>query len=1109
MTLLNRQLFAETYLRDLQAERAAAARDDAVDACHQIIAEWREVYPALTETDALSAYLGHCFSALGFAYDPCPDPTHFVLYGDEARSQPLGICLAVTDEQIGRMTKGRHYQVQLIKLLREWKLTWGIVTNGRDWRLCYAKASAVYEVYLQANLDVALDRQSAEFAPFYHFFSRAAFELANGEQRLDAMLAKSEKQTQAIERHLKSRVEGVLQSLCLGFVADASAATFSRDQLDEVYRNAIYLLYRVLFLFYAEARELLPVSDPAYSDHSLAAIVELARQRQAQGEKQADPYALWKRLSHLCVVVDEGAETLNLRPYNGGLFSDQENPYLRAHKLTDDYLAPAIFDLAFVESHAAPELIDYRDLSVRHLGTLYEGMLEYRLNLVQDEPVVLRESKGKRAYIRQSDAAPIKRGETIMKIGEAYFADDRGERKSSGSFYTPEDVVQYNVANTVVPKLQERVAALLAQLVDLQRERAIAVTDAERERIERYADQCVLETIEQLILTIKVLDLAMGSAHFLVAAGQAMTNFIVELLNSTDWPNDALSTDPLFWKRRVVERCLYGVDLNPLSHELAKLALWLSSASEGKPLTFLDHHLKVGNSLYGAPLARLSTLPGAKPAPTGKQPQGADMFQAEFHKTIQHVLAELAKITGVDSDRIEDVKAKGEANRAAEASAQRLRDLAHVWLATLFGLQNDDDKPIDDGQYFDLLQAVVRDVTPEEWELYVAETPLLCRAHAIANERANRFFHWELEFADAVIDGVCQFDVILANPPYVGTPPNRAITYLYQTAKCGDLYAWMFERALKIANAMCAIGMIVPLSVMFSRQFKPLRKAILQRNGVAFLAAFDNNPASVFGLSDTRNSQRACNILMKGSTSSVVRVNTTNLLRWTADERPYLLSNLRYADVTPFANEANFPKLGDPILAEFWSEFRKSNRTLNDVCKSILSESVKDNEAAWFLIVPRAVRYFLSAFPVRINRNKVLTLTFHNQHDRDLAAVLINSDIHYWYWLTYGDGFVTNVDIVAKFPVPELPESEVRDYASRLFDALDECVTYHNKLGERIPNYNFNRRMDILLDIDEWIVKHSAPSLVLSRTAFAQYKSVSFLQPLNLSLLQDERRVGG
>jgi hypothetical protein len=239
--------------------------------------------------------------------------------------------------------------------------------------------------------------------------------------------------------------------LCLGFVNDEAATSYDREKLDEIYNNTIYLLYRILFLFYAEARILLPIDRADYREASLAAMVEDAYQRQVQGVQNPDRFALWKRLTRLFVIVDDGSEPFGVRPYNGGLFSDRERPYLYHHHIADEYLAPALFDLAYVIGKGAPQLvpqlIDYRDLSVHHLGTLYEGMLEYKLNIVDTEPVVVRENGGKRIYIPQSAAGPIHRGETILKVGEVYFADDKGERKSNGSYYTPEDVVQYIVSN--------------------------------------------------------------------------------------------------------------------------------------------------------------------------------------------------------------------------------------------------------------------------------------------------------------------------------------------------------------------------------------------------------------------------------------------------------------------------------------------------------------------------------------------------------------------------------------------------------------------------------------------------------------------------------------
>ena len=155
---------------------------------------------------------------------------------------------------------------------------------------------------------------------------------------------------------------------------------------------------------------------------SLTSIIEHARRRQVAGVQNPDPYSLWKRLTRLFVIVDDGDASVGVQAYNGGLFSDTEKPYLLQHKMGDAYLAPALFALGFVAGKGGPQPIDYRDLSVRHLGTLYEGMLEYRLNLVTVEPVVVRESGGKRSFVAQSAAGPIKKGETMLGLGKVYFA---------------------------------------------------------------------------------------------------------------------------------------------------------------------------------------------------------------------------------------------------------------------------------------------------------------------------------------------------------------------------------------------------------------------------------------------------------------------------------------------------------------------------------------------------------------------------------------------------------------------------------------------------------------------------------------------------------------
>jgi len=318
-------------------------------------------------------------------------------------------------------------------------LHWGIITNGRRWRLCHAVAAAPYEVFLEIDLDGLLrENNLSEFLLYYLFFGQQAFTTVqlkhtNAQQiGLDRFLEESEKRVDVIQRYLRSQVEPILQSLCLGFVQDEAAGSYTRETLDEIYRNTIFLLYRILFLFYAEARGLLPTQDANYQYIGLAGIVEDARLHQQEGIHDPDPFSLWKRLTHLFVVVDDGDESVGVRPYNGGLFSDREKPYLKTHKITNAYLAQALFELGYMQRKAGIYPVDYCDLTVRHLGTLYEGLLEYRLNLVSQEPVVVRENKGNRIYIPRSQAGVVKRTETILEVGEVYFADDKGSVSLAG-----------------------------------------------------------------------------------------------------------------------------------------------------------------------------------------------------------------------------------------------------------------------------------------------------------------------------------------------------------------------------------------------------------------------------------------------------------------------------------------------------------------------------------------------------------------------------------------------------------------------------------------------------------------------------------------------------
>ena len=249
-------------------------------------------------------------------------------------------------------------------------------------------------------------------------------------------------------------------------------------------------------------------------------------------------------------------------------------------------------------------IIDGRDvglnefLGVRQLGSIYEGLLEYRVGVAAEELVTVRQG-GKETWRPAAERGKAKAIET-KQPGELYLATDKGERKATGSYYTPDYIVKYIVEQTLGP------------LVEEIRNDQLGIRKGEGSAAGRF---------EAAILGLNVLDPAMGSGHFLVeatnflaralATAELITNYELRITNE----EKREESDLTYWKRRVVEACIYGVDKNELAVELAKLSLWLETVAADKPLSFLDHHLRHGDSLIGARSARNRRRWAATPYP--------------------------------------------------------------------------------------------------------------------------------------------------------------------------------------------------------------------------------------------------------------------------------------------------------------------------------------------------------------------------------------------------------------------------------------------------------------------------------------------------------------
>ena len=476
------------------------------------------------------------------------------------------------------------------------KIRWGILTNGRLWRLYDHRSRPRASGYFEADLQQILDADDDDaLRTFFLLFRREAFTLRPGSTTtfLESAIAEGRRYEEQIAQDLSGVVfERVFPDLVQA-LADASG-----EELERVRQAALVFLYRLLFVLYAEDRGLLPVNDGRYDDYGLRERVrdDISRRMDDQDTFSEVAGNYYNRLIELFKMIDKGDPSIGLPPYNGGLFASDAAPLLEKVGLPDSKVAPIIYDLSHTnDPRSGRRFVNYRDMSVQQLGSIYERLLER-------QPVL---ADAGRIEIRPNPYA----------------------RKDSGSFYTPQELVDLIVDHTLKPLVEERLKAF--------EEKSRQLKSDNREKPVRHAELIPLDPAEA-VLDLKVLDPAMGSGHFLVTAVDFLSDYVADLIEYApavpEWLDDYASplvdrvasirrdilrrakeskwiideaqlTDQAIIRRMVLKRCIYGVDKNPLTVELAKVSLWLHSFTVGAPLSFLDHHLRCGDSLIGLRVA--------------------------------------------------------------------------------------------------------------------------------------------------------------------------------------------------------------------------------------------------------------------------------------------------------------------------------------------------------------------------------------------------------------------------------------------------------------------------------------------------------------------------
>lgn len=721
---------------------------------------------------------------------------------------------------------------------------WALVLAGSELRL-YRKGGSVARQYLQVNFPALFDADRAdEWTAFWGLFRFAAFvPEADGKCLLDRVLEESQRHASRIADDLRENVVIAVEAIMQGILDDpANAAltpgpspTQGEGRLAQLFEETLYFLYRVLFVLYAESRDLLPVTDPIYRDtYSLEHLRDLAERPLSRDEGDRTYFS--ESLRTLFAMLHDGfprggmRSSFSIDPFNGQLFDPRRTALLDRCRIPDRALHTAIAELSLSRPRRRSdrrERFSYADLGVDQLGSIYEGLLVYEPAIVTEDTVLAR-VKGEERWLPRSQAEAnrleIVEG-TLRRSGQFVLRLWGGRRKGSGSYYTPQEITSFLVKEALEPLVAPIIAACSP-------EPSPPTPLPAKARGARPED----------ILELKVCDPAMGSGAFLIQACRYLAEAYGRARIAAGEDDDGRISQEEFakHKRLVAERCLYGVDLNPMAVELAKVSLWLETLARGKPLDFLDAHLRCGNSLIGAPLRdaegrfsveRLLSVPEAALKEVSKEASkeakaaarerikknkeevkrlhaqqsgqlgfgfdwGTQSFQ-QIEAALTETVLQRATFERVDVDlppaeAVALIHEKEQVFERLQSDPQsayvKVRALCDLWCAIWFWPPSPLHPSPHEGEgtgvrvdrpttqvYLELIGALLG---TDEGSLSVEQREAYWRT-VKAVWRELRFFHWELEFPEVWREKNGRlkqhggFDAIVGNPPWDKIKPNQ------------------------------------------------------------------------------------------------------------------------------------------------------------------------------------------------------------------------------------------------------------------------------------------------------------------------------------------------
>lgn len=719
-------------------------------------------------------------------------------------------------------------QARFERLLRETGIGSGLLVNGQQIRLVYAPRieSSGFITFNIADMVKVAGRPI--FAAL-HELLYADRMFGDPKERLPAILENSRKYQNVVSTQLAGQVLEALYELLRGFQSadDQRNGDLLRDVLarnpDHVYAGLLTTLLRLVFLLYAEDRGLVS-TDPVYVNfYAVAGLYERLR---ADAGRYPDTmyqrYGAWAQLLALFRLIYEGGSHGGMRipPREGYLFDPDRYPFLEGRRqATNEPAIPRVPDGVLYQVLSKLMVLDgerlsYRTLAVEQIGSVYETIMGFELHVANGRSIAIKPAKkhGAPATVDLEEllgVAPEKRQKWIADNTDQKLTGQAADAlKAAKSIDDLLAALERRIARAVTPNVVPKGAMIFQPSGERRRSGSHYTPSTLTGPIVEAALRPILRQLGEnptpdQILSLKVCDPAMGSGAFLVEACRQLGESLVASWHKHDEvpPLPPDEDELLFAMRQIAQRCLYGVDKNPLAADLAKLSLWLATLAKDHPFTFIDHALRSGDSLVGFNVRQISYFHWS--------PQGqTNLFGERFEQKLDLVLRNRAVI--LDAPDSVPYETKRQQLAKADEYLTDARMAGDALAAAFFAA----GKPKDREQKRTSIGALIKRAFDNIVDLD-ADTALRAEVAAL-NAKGVVPFHWEIEFPEVFRKG--GFDVIVGNPPFAGKNTlieGHADCYLdwlktlhEHSHGNSDLVAHFFRRAFTLLRPAGCFGLI-------------------------------------------------------------------------------------------------------------------------------------------------------------------------------------------------------------------------------------------------------------------------------------------------------------